>query len=137
MTSVRPSQVKDDYWVDAANPNSPHDWTDRSGKWLIFVPLKQLDEKWAIIARETESGQLGIAAKAATAKLNDLSKNQWVKVICVYTYDSADQEDVMRIRERLRVLGFSKKLSYKTDQATTEGRYRTSGDSTRISLYYE
>ena len=137
MISLRPSQIKSDYWVDAANPNPPNDWTDRSGKWLLFVSLKQLDEKWALIARETESGRLGIAAKAATAKPNDLSTNKWVKVICVYTYDSADQQDVMKTRAHLRALGFLKKLSYKTDQATSEGRYRTSGDNPPISLYYE
>lgn len=137
MISLRPSQIKSDYWVDVVNPNPQHDWTDRSGKWLLFIPLKQLDEKWAIIARETELGRLGIAAKAATAKPHGLSNNKWVKVICVYTYDSVDQEDVMTVRDHLRALGFIKKLSYKTDQATSEGRYRTSGDSTRISLYYE
>lgn len=136
MTSL-PSRMKSDYWVHAIHPNPPHDWTDRSGKWLLFVPLKQLDEKWAIIAKETESGQLGIAAKAATAKPNGLSQNKWVKVICVYTYDSTDQQDVRRVRDHLRRLGFVKKLSYKTDQATSEGRYRASGDSMPVSLYYE
>jgi hypothetical protein len=108
----------------------------RSGKWLIFVPFKQIDEKWAIIANETEAGRLGIAAKAATAKQNGLAKNKWVKVICVYTYDSANEADVMRVRERLKTLGFIKKLSYKTDQATADGRYRANGDSNPISMYY-
>lgn len=136
MTSL-PSQIKSDYWVHAAHPNPPRDWTVRSGKWLLFVPLKQLDEKWIIIAKETEVGRLGIAAKAATAKSNGLAQNKWVKVICVYTYDSTDQRDVMRVREHLRTLGFVKKIAYKTDQATSEGRYRTSGDSDRVSLFYE
>lgn len=137
MTSILPSRTKSDYWVHAAHPNPPHDWTDRSGKWLIFVPFNRLDEKWAIIVKETESGRLGIAAKAATAKPNELSKNKWVKVLCIYTYDSTDQQDVMRVRDHLRTLGFVKKLSYKTDQATSVGLYRTSGDSAPISLYYE
>lgn len=129
--------MKNDYWVHAVHPNSPHEWTDRSGKWLLFVLLKQLDEKWAIIAKETDLGRLGIAAKSATAKPNELLQNKWVKVICVYTYDSADQQDVMRVRDHLRTLGFVKKLSYKTDQATSEGRYRTQSETTPISLYYE
>ena len=137
MTSTLPSQIKSDYWVHTAHPNPTNDWTDRSGKWLIFVPFKQLDERWAVIAKETEAGRLGIAAKAATAKPNELSKNKWVKVICVYTYDSGDQQDVMRVRNHLRKLGFVKKLPYKTDQSTSEGHYRASGDATRISLFYE
>jgi hypothetical protein len=136
MTSLLPSQVRNDYWIHAVNPNPIHQWTDRSGKWLIFVPLKQLDEKWKLIASATEAGELGIAAKAATSKPNGLAKNKWVKVICVYTYDSADQADVMRVRAQLRALGFGKKLSYKTDQATTEGRYRSS-ESGPVSLYFE
>ena len=39
-----PSKIKNEYWVHAAHPNTPNEWTDYSGKWLVFVPLKQLDE---------------------------------------------------------------------------------------------
>ncbi|MBL7555902.1 MAG: DUF1917 domain-containing protein [Bdellovibrionaceae bacterium] len=134
--TLAPSRIKSDYWVHAAHPKPPNDWTERSGKWLIFVPLNRLDEKWALIARETELGKLGIAAKAATAKPNRLSKNNWIKVVCVYTYDSTDRQDVMRVRDHLRTLGFLKKLSYKTDKATSEGHYRINGGE-RVSLYFE
>lgn len=134
---MMPSQTKNEYWVHAVHPNPPHSWTDQSGKWLIFVPFNRLDEKWAIIAKETEAGRLGISAKAATAKPNGLSQNKWIKVICVYTYDSTDQQDVMRVREHLRALGFAKKIAYKADQATFEGRYRTSGGTEQVSLFYE
>ena len=136
MTTSQPSKIRDEYWVHATHLNPPNEWTDRSGKWLIFVPLKLLDQKWQLIARATETGQLGIAAKAATSKPNGLAKNKWVKVICVYTYDFADQVDVMRVRAQLRALGFENKLSYKTDQATTEGRYRST-ETGPVSLYYE
>ncbi len=136
MTSLQPSKIRDEYWVHASHPNPPNRWTDRSGKWLIFVPLKQLEEKWELIAQATEDGQLGIAAKAATSKPNGLAKNKWVKVICVYTYDSSDQADIMRVRDQLRVFGFEKRLSYKTDQVTAGGRY-SSTETGPVSLYFE
>ena len=136
MTQL-PSKIKNEYWVHTAHPNPPNEWTDYSGKWLIFVPLKQLDEKWLLIANSTSAGLLGIEAKAATAKSNGLAQNKWIKVICVYTYDSRDKIDVMRVRDQLRILGFIKKLSYKTDQATIAGQYRNSENSMPVSLYYE
>jgi hypothetical protein len=136
MNLEYPSKVRDEYWVHAYHSQPPHDWTERSGKWLIFVPFKKIDEIWQLILAETIAGRLGLQAKAATAKPNGLAKNKWVKVICVYTYDSADLEDVRRVRDRLREIGFTKKLSYKTDQTTEAGVY--AGDTkTPVSLYYE
>jgi len=132
-----PSKIKNEYWIHAAHPNPPNDWTEHSGKWLIFVPLRQLDEKWLLISNATASGLLGIESKAATAKSNGLAKNNWVKVICIYTYDSTDKIDVMRVRDQLRILGFTKKLSYKTDQATLAGQYSNSGNPNPVSLFFE
>ena len=136
MRHLTPSKIRDDFWVHAENPNPPADWTERSGKWLIFTSFKKLDELWKLIHDETIAGRLGLAAKAATSKPNRLAKNPFIKVICVYTYDSKDQTDVMRVRTRLREIGFIKKLSYKTDEATDLGVYAgiTEGP---VSLYYE
>ncbi len=131
-----PTKVRDDDWVFADNPRPSHDWTERSGKWLLFVPWQKLDQTWKLIAEETISGRLGIQSKAATAKQNALARNSWIKVICVYTYDSDDREDVMRVRTRLRETGFVKKLSYKSDRATQEGVYVTNTKG-RVSLFYE
>ena len=55
-------------------------------------------------------------------------------LICVYTSDWRDQEDVMRVREALRQLGFTNKLYYKTDDDTYAGVYRFTGH-TNISKY--
>ena len=123
MNPRAPSKIRDDYWVHAENPNPPADWTDRSGKWLIFTSFKKLDQVWAMIHDDTVAGRLGMSAKAATSKANGLAKNPFIKVICVYTYDALDVANVMRVRERLREIGFTKKLSYKTDEATNLGVY--------------
>jgi hypothetical protein len=108
----------------------------RSGKWLIFVPLDELDDAWAKIKKATEEGLLGDSSKSATALPNPNAVAPTKQVICVYTYDSEDREDVMRVRQALRDLGFTRPIPYKTDKATLERRYQVRGHQ-RISLYYE
>ncbi len=107
-----------------------------SGKWLIFIDRTQVDNIWARIKRATEEGKLGDGAKVSTAKTNpnstDLSKN----VICVYTYDWTDKDDVMRIREELRQIGITWKIPYKSDLDTIRGKYIVKGHG-RISKYFE
>ena len=130
-----PSRVVDDYWVFAYNlsgyvqPDTP-----RSGKWLIFVPFRLLDETWRIIKEDTEEGLLGVCSKAATARENPNAANRNVKVICVYTYDADDYDDVVRVRERLKFRNFVAPLNYKTDEATRVGQYAHTG-ATRVSKY--
>jgi hypothetical protein len=46
-----------------------------------------------------------------------------VRLICVYTSDWHDKDDVRRVLRGLRELGISWGLSYKTDEATLDGRY--------------
>ncbi len=48
-------------------------------------------------------------------------------VICVYTYDWTDFEDVTRVRNELMILGFTQKLGYKTDADTLSGKYVVRG----------
>ena len=53
------------------------------------------------------------------------------KVICVFTSDF----DSHRVRESLNTLGFTQKLSYKTNASTRDNQYLVNG-STNISKYY-
>ena len=102
----------------------------------MFVRNENVDEVWEKIKKATEEGKLGDSAKVATAKPNPNATNSDTKVICVYTYDWADERDVKRIREEIRNLGITNKIPYKADEATLSGKYRIKGD-TRISKYYE
>ena len=129
-----PSKTRDRYWIDAENPSAI--WSDNSGKWLLFIPSTRVDHIWKIIRVETEAGRLGSGAKVATDEQNPLATSRRTKLICVYTYNSEDLEDVRRVRQRLRDLGFSKKLPYKTDAATTAGKYTKRGDK-KVSMLYE
>lgn len=86
--------------------------------------------------RITEEGRLGDMAKAATMKINPDFPSSKVKVICIYTYDWRDYEDVKRIREELRKIGIARKIAYKADEDTVLGKYRVAGTD-KLSKYYE
>ena len=78
---------------------------------------------------------MGEMSKVAAAKDNPNATNSSIKVICVYTYDWTDEEDVMRIRQELRQLGITRKIPYKADEDTESGKYANQGTK-RISKYY-
>lgn len=133
----RPSEVTDVYWIYAErNKGNYPPPNKQSGKWLIFLPEESVDETWSFIREATEEGRLGDSSKVATAKPSSLRKDSRKRVICVYTYDWKDEEDVRRVRQELRKLGFTAKMPYKADQDTLDGKYRFRGN-TRMSKYYE
>ncbi len=133
---TNPSQVTDEYWLFANRKQGtypPH--SENGGKWLIFVPIERIDKVWSQIESATEAGRLGEMSKVATAKPNFNATNSNAKVICVYTYDWMDKEDVIRIRQELRQLGITRKIPYKADEDTESGKYANQGTK-RISKYY-
>lgn len=133
----KPSEVFDVYWIHAKRAKGRYPAaTARSGKWLVFVGADEVNEVWARIKKATEDGRLGDSAKVATSRPNPNATNPQGKVICVYTYDWQDREDVMRVRNELRRLGIEKKIPYKADKDTLVGKCRVAGN-TRISKYYE
>ncbi len=129
-----PSRTRDRYWIDVEKPGSQ--WSENTGKWLLFISAPRIDTAWHTIRSETLLGKLGVGAKVATAMKNPLATSQRVKLICVYTYSADDLDDVRRVRQRLRELGFTKKLPYKTDATTQAGKYTRQGD-TKVSMLYE
>lgn len=144
---IYPSTYKNDYWIDAFAPGYreyertlAEDYESKgsqlkSGKWLVYVKRDNVDEVWQEIKEAVEDGALGIAAKVSTALPSPLSTKSNTHVICVYTDDWTDEEDVMRVREELRKLGIVSNIPYKADIDTLEGKYRVSGH-TRISKYH-
>ena len=136
-SEAKPSEVSDVYWIYAKRERGEYPKsTQRSGKWLIFVYDKKVNDVWAKIKKATEEGKLGNSSKVATAKPNPLAGKSEAKVICVYTYDWTDERDVRRVREELRKLGITNKIPYKADEDTLSGKYRITGHR-RISKYYE
>jgi len=128
----RPSQVTDSPWLFAERKKGDHHpWTSKCGKWLIFLNIDQADQFWPKIKKAIEDGKLGQSAKVGTRR-----RRRSVTVICVYTYDWTDQDDVMRVREQLRKIGIKNKIPYKSDEDTLKGRYHKMGHN-GLSKYYE
>src|SRR3990172_1092373 len=96
----KPSQVTEVYWLYAERRmgNYPQP-TSKSGKWLLFIPNDEIDTVWGGVKQATESGKLGGSSKVSTARPNRNAVDPAKAVICVYTYHSSDERDVMRARE--------------------------------------
>ncbi|WP_175151326.1 putative phosphothreonine lyase domain-containg protein [Paraburkholderia ultramafica] len=82
-----------------------------TGKWCIFAPSSDVDQAWAKIKGAVEGDKL-LFAKVSTA-LRSMGRDG--HVICVYTRDWTDKQDLLRVREVLRSLGFVEELGYKRD----------------------
>lgn len=127
-----PSRYTDSPWIHATrrNPDLEASDEDKVGKWMIFVPHQQVDLKWVLIDQAHTAGVLGIHAKTSSSRIQAASGEH---VICVYTKDWQDEEDVMRVRTKLRRLGFNRTLHYKRDVDTRAGKYSGSGE--KVSVY--
>lgn len=90
-----------------------------TGKWCIFVPPAEVDTAWDKISDALERNRL-LCAKVSTA-LRSIGHD--THVICVYTSDWSDTQDLMCTREVLRTLGFLEELGYKRDIDTRNGNY--------------
>ncbi len=131
---VIPSRTTQMYWIVQDAPDSRPDAIEDelAGKWLIFLPADQVDEAWIVVRDATVDDELGISTKVSTAKENPESRDN-NKVIYVYTKDWRDEGDVMRVRERLRDLGFTDRIGYKRNIETFRGEYSQKGK--RVTYY--
>lgn len=108
-----PSQITDDAdWLFAYRKQDDYP-QQAEGKWLLHATRERIDNLWQLIALATEEGYLGSFSKVSTASLPDTAKTG-IHVICIYTYDSDDREDIMRVRAALREMNILHLLSYQT-----------------------
>lgn len=131
---VIPSKTTQMYWIVQDAPGSPPEAIEdeNAGKWLIFQEPDRADESWRKVRDNTVKLNLGISAKVSTSKPNPESRDNR-KVIYVYTKNWADEEDVMRVRETLRTLGFTERIGYKRNIETFAGQYAKKGK--RVTYY--
>lgn len=131
---IVPTKTTHSYWIQQAKPGTASDavGTEQAGKWLIFLDTANVDEAWNKVRKATIAGELGIGAKVSTAKENEDSRDD-KKVIYVFTPDWSDEPDVMRVRERLKELGFTDRIGYKRNLDTYAGEYREKGK--RVTYY--
>lgn len=131
---VLPTKTTQMYWIVLDAPGSAPEAIEdeNAGKWLIFQEPDAVDAAWKKVRDATVALQLGISAKVSTAKPNPDSRDNR-KVIYVYTKDWADEADVMRVREKLRELGFTDRIGYKRNLETFAGEYASKGK--RVTYY--
>ncbi len=122
-TEGLPTQETGDVWIHAFRKTGDYPkGTERSGKWLIWLRSENIDRYWQAIREAVEQGRLGGSAKVSTSASSYVKRGR-PYVICVYTYDHADREDVMRVRQALRELGIKREIIYKADEDTHALRY--------------
>ncbi|ROT42720.1 DUF1917-domain-containing protein [Sodiomyces alkalinus F11] len=76
----------------------------QAGKWMLFCPRQEVNGVWGVVAKATANNELGIAAKVAPRPADGERAH---RLICVYTADFNDLEDVARVLERLQELGIA------------------------------
>lgn len=72
-----------------------------TGKWMLFPVPDYVNSSWSLVATATANDELGIAAKVAT---DDGNPNK-SRLICVYTENFGNKEDVKRVLGRLHAIG--------------------------------
>jgi len=120
LHSDKPSEDMRRHWHFAHSPSfdGSASYQD-AGKWCIYVSTDQIDASWNIIRNCVDEDRF-LCAKVSTA-FHSIPYDS--HLICVYTEDWNDREDVMRVREVLRVLGFADELRYKRDVDTRSRKY--------------
>lgn len=68
---------------------------------MLFCTVLQVNEIWEVVAKATANNELGIAAKVAPRSTTDKRTD---RLICVYTADFSDTNDVRRVAEKLKQL---------------------------------
>lgn len=103
------------------------------GKWMLFPNVGDLPHFWRAVAKATAEGKLGPTSKTAI-----FNPNEPETVICIYTYDFSDSNDVRRVLHELVELDLCsahrKAIYYKIDAYTYLGIKSKNDYKLRASL---
>lgn len=123
LKQPQPSTNMSKYWITYSSHHKHPHHTELGGKWLVPVDYLNVDKIWEKIKKAQDDKILGHVSKVATALNARRYNNSYV--VCVYTYDSSDTDDMLRVREGLRSIGFTAPLNYKRDIETINNIYGT------------
>ena len=103
---------------------------------MLFPTNDEVVQTWKSVVHGTIEGSLGIGAKVATeAGGKDTSR----RLICIYTKDFSDMDDVQRVVEELVRLGLCPRegngIYYKCDAFTYLGLESDNKYGLKASLY--
>ena len=129
-----------------------------NGKWMLFPRENEVDRVWEIVANAVWEGKLGNVAKVATAKAHDElaverrgdiggggnagnagrdARDQGQRLICIYTPDFNDKDDVSRVLRSIKNLGLLKSGGF-SDGTRMNGSSGTSGSAAALkTIYYK
>jgi len=113
---MNPSQVNHTLYIQT---NTNFASTRQSGKWCIFCREKDIDTLWAKIKEEVEVYNTFLGAMAATKLSSKSHKGSYV--ICVFTRDWTNKEDVLEVKKKIKNLGINRIMRYKRDADTFDG----------------
>ena len=132
---LKPSTCFSNYWIyaDYSKYIFQKPLAEREvGKWLFFEKVDRIDSIWEIIKNATEHGYLGPYSKVSTQKRSSENFDKNTFVICVYTEDFNNKEDINRVEKKLRDLGIKNELSYKLNKDA--GKYEFQGFKNLIRM---
>lgn len=119
-----PSLDRSTYWKQVANPTlTEFRSNEKTGKWCLNFPKEEIDAAWDKVKQACNNGDL-LLAKCSTAMSSGTPQYPDF-LICVYTLDWSDSEDLQKAREVLRNLGFTQPIKYKRDLETINRVYGT------------
>ena len=117
----------------------------RTGKWMIFCTPDRVDKVWKRVCEGVVDDLLGPSAKVSRRQPKDeagaqKSNQREEHVICIYTKDFENEEDVRRVLFGLRDLGLvsrgdAKGIWYKADAWTLLDIKRNNEYGLKASLY--
>ncbi len=119
MHFLQPSTTQHLPWLFQVAPGRLFESTGQSGKWCVYRTTDGIDTAWRVV-RALVTNDILLAAKVSTRQAVD-SGGHGQHVICVYTPDSQDWKEVLRVREVLRAAGFEGRLQYRRDADTMAG----------------
>lgn len=113
-------------------------------QWMLFPNEDDLARTWGIVAKAVAEGTLGTSAKVAAQPSESTSAYPGqapCRLICVYTKDFSDMQDVRRVLQELVALGLCPSdagrgsIYYKCDAYTYLGIESRNSYGIKASLY--
>ena len=77
----------------------------KTGKWLLFVGLDDVDYAWGRVAKGTAEDDLGVSARVAAKEADGEDESKGGRLICIYTKDFENKEDAKRVLKKMKELG--------------------------------
>ena len=120
-----PSQVPDYDWISCQYESTSGGLDTTVGKWMLFCKTsEENNELWTKLKSLLYQDKLGISMKSATTFSETAISYKGTQrgiLICVYTKNWRDLDDIRLVLSSIRELGIKGPLYYKSDRQTLLG----------------